>query len=161
MCTLGTSTSQSAAAKAGAKVSGKNRLTECIDGVRDGQYEAATTDAALLAGFVATDPQQNLQQHDIGLEAIEAWGINTGGNEDLRMLVNLSLFRSLHNPNDPRWEKAFDSNLRDEQPVNLPQEIAEDRQPDVPPVKIRQWPWERDKFPPSEPARPATSSPQR
>jgi glutamate transport system substrate-binding protein len=161
VCTLGTSTSQSAAAKAGANVSGKNRLSECIDGVWSGLYDAASTDAAMLAGFVATDPLQRLQHHDIGLEDVEAWGINTGGNEDLRTLVNLSLYRSLHNPNDPRWEDAFERNLRGEQPINLPQEIAEDRQPDVPPVKIRQWPWERNKFPPTEPAQPTTSSPQR
>jgi glutamate transport system substrate-binding protein len=160
VCTLGTSTSQSAAAKAGAVVSGKNRLSECITGVWDKTYDAATTDAAMLAGFVAADPQQRLQHHDIGLEAVEAWGINTGGNEDLRTLVNLSLYRSLHNPNDTRWEDAFERNLRAEQPVNLPQEIAEDSQPDVPPVKIRQWPWDKTKFPPTEPAQPAPSSPQ-
>jgi glutamate transport system substrate-binding protein len=160
VCTLGTSTSQSAVAKAGAKVSGKNRLSECFTGLWSRAYDAVTTDAAMLAGFVAADPQQRLQHHDIGLEAVEAWGINTGGNEDLRTLVNLSLYRSLHNPNDPRWENAFERNLRDEQPVNLPQEIAEDRQPEVPPVKVRQWPWDGNKFPPSEPAQPAPTSPQ-
>jgi len=158
VCTLGTSTSQTAVAKAGANVFGKNRLSECFTGLRSGQFEAVTTDAAMLAGFVATDPLQRLQHHDIGLEAVEAWGINTGGNEDLRTLVNLSLYRSLHNPNDPRWEEAFDRNLRHEQPVNLPQEIAEEHQPDVDPVRVRQWPWDRDKFPPAEPAQPAPST---
>jgi glutamate transport system substrate-binding protein len=160
VCTLGTSTSQTAVAKAGANVSGKNRLSECITGLLDKRYEAVTTDAAMLAGFVATDRQQRLQHHDIGLEAVEAWGINTGGNEDLRTLVNLSLYRSLHNTNDPRWEDAFERNLREEQPVNLPQEIAEDRQPEVPQVKVRQWPWDNNQFPPAEPAQPATGSPR-
>lgn len=160
VCTLGTSTSQTAVAKAGANVSGKNRLSECFLGLWNKTYDAVTTDAAMLAGFVAADPQQRLQHHDIGLEAVEAWGINTGGNEDLRALVNLSLYRSLHNPNDPRWENAFERNLRSEQPVNLPQEIAEDRQPEVPTVKVRQWPWDRNKFPPTEPAQPAPTSPQ-
>lgn len=161
VCTLGTSTSQSAVAMAGAIASGKNRLSECIAGVLDGTYDAVTTDAAMLAGFVAVDQQQRLRHHDIGLEAVEAWGINTGGNEDLRTLVDLSLYRSLHNPNDNRWEDAFERNLRVEQPVNLPQEIAEDRQPDVPPVKVRQWPWDKNKFPPTEPAQPAPSSSRR
>jgi len=160
VCTLGTSTSQTAVAKAGANVSGKNRLSECITGLVDKRYDAVTTDAAMLAGFVFADPLHRLQHHDIGLEAVEAWGINTGGNEDLRTLVNLSLYRSLNNPNDQRWEEAFERNLRVEQPINLPQEIAEDRQPDVPPVKVRQWPWDRNQFPPAEPAQPATSAPQ-
>lgn len=158
VCTLGTSTSQTAVAKAGANVFGKNRLSECFDGLWKGQFKAVTTDAAMLAGFVATDPLRRLRHHDIGLEAVEAWGINTGGNEDLRTLVNLSLYRSLHNPNDPRWEEAFDRNLRHEQPVNLPQEIAEENQPDVSPVRIRQWPWDRNRFPPARPAAPAPST---
>lgn len=157
VCTTGTSTSQSAAARAGAKVVGKKLIKECVDGILDGSFEAVTTDAAMLAGFVATDPLHRLRNHDIGLEAVEAWGINTGGNEELRTLVNLSLHRSLNNPNDNRWEDAFDRHLRPEQLVNLPQEVAEDRQPDVPPVQVRQWPWEKDKFPPSEPPQPSPS----
>lgn len=161
VCTLGTSTSQTEVERAGAIASGKNRLSECIAGVWDGTYDAVTTDAAMLAGFVAADSQQRLRHHDIGLEAVEAWGINTGGNEELRTLVNLSLYRSLYNPNDSRWEDAFDRNLRGEQPVNLPQEIAEDRQPDVPAVDVRQWPWDKNKFPPNEPTQPAPSSSQR
>jgi glutamate transport system substrate-binding protein len=143
VCTLGTSTSQSAAAKAGAVVTGRNRLSECIDGLRSGRFEAVTTDAAQLAGFVHQDPQ-GLQHHDIGLDTPERWGVNTGGNEALRSLVNLSLYNSLHDPRDQRWEEAFDRFLRPEQPASLPQPIADGRQPsDVPKVRVRQWPWER------------------
>jgi glutamate transport system substrate-binding protein len=143
VCSLGTSTSQSAAAKAGAVVVGKNRLSECVDGLRKDVFEAVTTDAAQLAGFVYQDPQ-GLQHHDIGLDAQERWGVNTGGNEPLRSLVNLSLYNSLHDPRDQRWEEAYDRFLRPEQHNSLPQPIAAGRQPtDVPKVRLRQWPWER------------------
>ncbi|HET8661731.1 MAG TPA: transporter substrate-binding domain-containing protein [Micromonosporaceae bacterium] len=153
VCTLGTSTSQSEAAKAGAQLSGKNRLSECIDGLLRGAYAAVTTDAAMLAGFVAKYPNK-LQHHDIGLAKEEAWGINTGGVEALRTLVNLSLYNSFHNPDDRRWEDAFNRHLREIQPVSLPQQVAVDEQPEVAEVKVRQWPWDTRKYlPPAEPGK--------
>ncbi|GAA1784210.1 hypothetical protein GCM10009682_02990 [Luedemannella flava] len=143
VCTLATSTSETAVSRAGAVITGKNRISECVDGLLKGAYDAVTTDAAILAGFVVAHRKQ-LKAHDIGLDAEERWGVNTGGNEALRTLVNLSLYNSLHDPRDQRWEEAFDRYLRGEQAANLPQQVAIDHQPeDIPHVRIRQWPWER------------------
>src|SRR5512142_2142486 len=142
VCTLATATSQGPLAAAGAQRVSKQRISECIPALLNGEVDAIETDAAILAGFVAADPT-HLKHHDIGLDQQEEYGINTGGNEALRTLVNLSLYNSLHDPKDQRWEEAFDRYLRPEQPANLPQQVAVDQQPDVPKVSVRQWPWER------------------
>ncbi len=148
VCSITTSTSEPPAELSGVEYHGRNEIHECVDGVRSGEYEAATTDAAILAGFVARDPA-HLMHHDIGLAGQEEYGINTGGNEALRDLVNLSLYHSLHDPQDQRWEDAFDKYLRPEQQVNLPQQVAIDQQPAVPKVEVREWPWERDPVAPA------------
>jgi glutamate transport system substrate-binding protein len=142
VCSLATATSESPATRAGVRLTSKKRISECITALHAGQVEAVTTDAAILAGFVAAEPDK-LQHHDIGLEARESWGINTGPNEALRDLVNLALYRSANDPGDKRWEDAFDKYLRPEQPANLPQQVAIDQQPDVEKVEVREWPWER------------------
>ena len=142
VCTIATSTSQSPAVRAGALVDTRNRVSDCVAGLKRKEFEAVTTDAAILAGFVARDPA-HLTHYDIGLDGQEAYGINTGGNEALRSLVNLSLYHSLHDPRDRRWEEAFDRYLRPERPANRPQEVAIDRQPDVPRVPVREWPWQQ------------------
>lgn len=146
VCTLTTSTSKTAAELSGVDLAQRNRISECVEGLRRGEFEAVTTDAAILAGFVARYPDQ-LRQHDIGLTTPERYGINCGDNEALRTLVNLSLYHSLHDPGDRRWEDAFDRDLRSEQPVNLPQQVAIDRQPLVPKVRVREWPWEQSALP--------------
>lgn len=145
-CTLSTATSESAAARAGVDLISKKRISECVDALLRREVEAVTTDAAILAGFVAQHPDK-LRHHDIGLDAREAWGINTGDNEALRDLVNLSLYNSLTDPRDRRWEDAFDRHLRPEQPVNLPQQVAVDQQPGVEKVEVRRWPWETAALP--------------
>jgi glutamate transport system substrate-binding protein len=142
VCTLATATSLGPLAAAGVQLVSKQRITECVTALKQGDVEAVETDAAILAGFVAADPT-HLKHHDIGLDRQEEYGINTGGNEALRKLVNLSLYNSLHDPKDQRWEDAFDRYLRPEQPANQPQQVAVDHQPDVPKVSVRQWPWER------------------
>lgn len=141
-CTLSTATSETAAGRAGVPLVAKKRISECVDELLRGKVAAVTTDAAILAGFVARHPDK-LRHHDIGLDASEAYGINTGDNEALRDLVNLSLHRSLTDPRDRRWEDAFDRHLRPLQPVNLPQQVAVDQQPEVEKVEVRRWPWER------------------
>jgi glutamate transport system substrate-binding protein len=141
VCTIATSTSQSPAVLAGDVVDSRNRISDCVAGLRRGEFAAVTTDAAILAGYVAKD-RAHLRHYDIGLDGQEAYGINTGGNEALRTLVNLALYRSLHDPRDRRWEDAFNRWLLPEQAANLPQQVAIDRQPDVPPVPVRQWPWQ-------------------
>ncbi|RKR91437.1 glutamate transport system substrate-binding protein [Micromonospora pisi] len=141
VCSLSTATSESPAARAGVELISKKRISECVDALLKGDVEAVTTDAAILAGFVAQHPEQ-LSHHDIGLDPSEKYGVNTGDNEALRDLVNLSLYDSLNDPQDHRWEDAYDKHLRPEQPVNLPQQVAVDRQPTVEKVEVRRWPWE-------------------
>jgi glutamate transport system substrate-binding protein len=142
VCSLSTATSESPAARAGVRLISKKKISECFQALTDGEVEAVTTDAAILAGFVAAAPNK-FEHHDIGLDGGESYGINTGPNEALRDLVNLALYRSLHDPRDKRWEDAFDRFLRSEQPANLPQQVAIDRQPDVTKVEVREWPWQR------------------
>lgn len=141
VCSLSTATSEDAPGLAGVELHSKKRISECVAGLRAGDFDAVTTDAAILAGFVAQYPGE-LRSHDIGLDSSERWGVNTGGNEPLRDLVNLTLYRSLTDPQDRRWEDAFDRYLRPVQEVNKPQPIASDQQPHVDEVEVRQWPWE-------------------
>jgi glutamate transport system substrate-binding protein len=142
VCSLATATSESPAGRAGVRLISKKRISECFRALERGEVEAVTTDAAILAGFVAK-PSAGLVHHDIGLEQRESWGINVGPNEALLDLVNLALYRSRYDPRDKRWEDAYDRHLRPEQPANLPQQVAIDEQPDVRKVEVREWPWER------------------
>jgi glutamate transport system substrate-binding protein len=146
VCTLSTSTSAAALTAAGiADAHQENEIGECAQGMFDGRhYQAVTTDAAILAGF-AHDPRYRgrVVHQDIGLDTSENWGVNVGPNEALRTLVNLSLYRSWHDPNDRRWEDAFDHNLRPEQVDSPEQDVAIDQQPEVAKPAVRQWPWQR------------------
>jgi glutamate transport system substrate-binding protein len=142
VCTTSTSTSGGAARQAGLVLTSKNRISECADGLRAGTFAAVTSDAAILAGFVAQAPDL-FRLHDIGLDTDERWGVNTGGNDALRELVDLSLYHSLHDPQDHRWEDAFDRYLRPEQVAAQLQQVAVTEQPDVPKVTVREWPWDR------------------
>lgn len=100
VCTLATSTSEGQLKAAGVEhVVRRNRISECVEGLRRGDFDAVTTDAAILAGFVAKYPDQ-LRTHDIGLTTPERWGIATGRNRALRTLVNLALYRSYADPED-------------------------------------------------------------
>jgi glutamate transport system substrate-binding protein len=146
VCTLAASTSQSAPVLAGVKnLFTRKTISECFAGLDSGQYTAVTTDAAILAGYKARYPAK-YQHWDIGLDKIEAWGVNVGDNAALLKLVNLILYRSRENPEDNRWEDAFDRDFKVEETVNEPAPIAVDQQPLVPPADVpdvRQWPWER------------------
>ena len=143
VCTLGTSTSADALAQAGiTNVTQQNESRACITGLLADDYDAVTTDAAILAGFVHQYPTR-LKHHDIGLDTEEAWGVNVGPNEALRTLVNLSLYRSWNDPDDRRWEDAFDRNLRPAQPDSPGQDVAVDEQPAVAEPAVRHWPWQR------------------
>jgi len=142
VCTLAASTSESPAEQAGVKLFTRKTISECFDGLDKLQYDAVTTDAAILAGYKAEYPDKYLHW-DIGLDKIEAWGVNVGENPALEKLVNLTLYRSRENPLDNRWEEAFDRNFRTEEEVNKPAPIAVDQQPAVVEPDVRQWPWER------------------
>ncbi|HEX8631886.1 MAG TPA: transporter substrate-binding domain-containing protein [Catenuloplanes sp.] len=144
VCTLATATSETAAKRAGAVMIPRNRISQCVDDLFSRSVEAVSTDAAILAGFVAHHPRRaELKHHDIGDDIPEAWGINVGENQALRELVNLALYKSRNDPADSRWEAAFDKHLRAEEPANLPAPIAVAGQPEVNKVNVRQWPWER------------------
>jgi glutamate transport system substrate-binding protein len=141
VCTLSASTSQAAPRDAGAVVRRKNRVSECIADLRAGTVDAVSTDAAILAGFKAQAPDE-FEHWDLGLDNIEAWGVNVGENEALKTLVNLTLYRSLKDPADDRWELAYEGNLQAEQPANKTTPIAQAQQPDVTKPKVKEQPWE-------------------
>jgi glutamate transport system substrate-binding protein len=145
VCAISTSTTEASLARAGITDRHlEKKISGCIGGLLAKRYDAVTTDAALLAGFVH-DPANRgrLTHYDIGDESQENWGINVGSNTALQTLVNLSLYHSWHDPDDQRWERAYDDNLRVEQPDSRNQIVASDRQPPVERPAVRQWPWQR------------------
>ncbi|SEG74240.1 amino acid ABC transporter substrate-binding protein, PAAT family [Thermomonospora echinospora] len=144
MCTTATSTSTGPAAEAKVRLVSRNSMKKCADGLLSGEFDAVTSDAAILAGFVKQYPGR-LRLHDVGLDTLESYGVNTGGNDALTKLVNLSLYQSRNDPRDRRWEDAFDRNLAAEQQAAGIQQVAISEQPPVEKVEIRQWPWERDR----------------
>ncbi|MEV4756562.1 transporter substrate-binding domain-containing protein [Micromonospora sp. NPDC049559] len=141
VCTLATSTSAARASLAGATLVRKLGIGECEKELLEGRIDAITTDAAILAGLVNRN-REKLRLYDVGDEASEFYGVNTGDSEALRDLVNLTLYQSLTDPDDRRWEDAFDRHLRPEQPAAGDQPVAVDQQPDVKEVEVRRWPWE-------------------
>ena len=141
VCTLSTSTSAAAPQRAGAVVRSKNRVSECIDELRAGEVDAVSTDAAILAGYKAQSPDE-FAHWDLGLDTTEAWGVNVGENQALKQLVDLTLYRSLKDPADDRWEVAYKDNLQSEEPANAGTPIAQAQQPDVPKPDVREQPWE-------------------
>jgi glutamate transport system substrate-binding protein len=145
VCSLSASTSETAVTRAGAIVRSKKRASECITDLRRREVQAFSTDAAILAGYKAKF-QDEFAHWDIGLDDTEAWGVNVGENEALKKLVNLTLYRSLKDPKDDRWERAYDDNLQSETDENKTTPIAVATQPDVPKPDIRDLPWE-DVFP--------------
>jgi glutamate transport system substrate-binding protein len=146
VCTISTSTSADALRRAGiADPRQENDVSGCVAGLFDDRhYDAVTTDAAILAGF-AHQPQYRgkLVHQDIGLDTEEMYGINVGPNEALRTLVDLSLYHSWHDPDDRRWEDAYDRNFRPEQPDSPNQDVAIDQQPQARKPAVREWPWQR------------------
>ena len=144
ICSLATSTSADAFDRAGVRVRRHLNISMCVDDLLAGDTDAVTTDAAILAGFVHQHPD-DLVHHDIGLAASERYGINTGGDEALRTLVDLALTQSRENPRDRRWEQAYETHLAPAQASSPQQDIAEDAQPAIDKdVEVRIWPWERD-----------------
>ncbi|GGK84951.1 transporter substrate-binding domain-containing protein [Mangrovihabitans endophyticus] len=141
VCTLSTATSETAPMRAGAIVHRRNLMHECIDDLRAKRVDAVSTDAAILAGYKARDPDA-FAHWDLGLDTTEAWGVNVGENEALKTLVDLTLYRSLVDPADDRWEQAYQENLQSEAPANKGTPIAVAQQPDVAKPKVREQPWE-------------------
>ncbi|GAA4589997.1 glutamate transport system substrate-binding protein [Actinoplanes octamycinicus] len=144
VCTLSTSTSLTAPKAAGAIVISKNRVRECFALLNQGGAEgvdAVSTDAAILAGWKARYPGK-YDHWDLGLDGTERWGVNVGDNPALKKLVDLTLWRSYADPNDERWEKAFETNFQTEVPANGKVPIAVAQQPRVIRPDVRELPWE-------------------
>ncbi|MEV6490681.1 transporter substrate-binding domain-containing protein [Actinoplanes sp. NPDC051633] len=141
VCSLSTATSESEPKNAGAIMHSRNRISECIEDLRAKRVDAVTTDAAILAGFKAESPEE-FAHWDLGLDATEAWGVNVGENKDLATLVDLTLYRSLKDPRDDRWEIAYENNLQAEVPANGRTPIAQAQQPAVTKPDVREQPWE-------------------
>ncbi|MFI7045602.1 transporter substrate-binding domain-containing protein [Streptosporangium sandarakinum] len=145
VCTLGTSTSEDELERATrATVTARNLISDCVEGLKKEEFDAVTTDAALLAGFVA-ESGGRLRHHDIALEKTEMWAVNVGTNAALRTLVNLSLYRSYADPQDQRWEQAYQRYIDPLLAVeaNRGLNVAQKEQPCALPPEVRRWPWER------------------
>ena len=140
-CTLSASTSQTAPENAGVKLISKNRVSECFHELDAGHVDAVTTDAAILAGYMAKYPHK-YAHWDIGLDATEAWGVNVGENQALKTLVDITLYRSLKDPADNRWELAYQDNLQAEVGANPGTPIAVATEPNVDRPNVRELPWE-------------------
>jgi glutamate transport system substrate-binding protein len=141
VCTLSTSTSEAAPEKAGATVVRRNRVSECFAELRKKEVDAVSTDAAILAGYKTRHPTE-FDHWDLGVDTTEAWGVNVGENEALRKLVDLTLYRSLEDPADDRWEVAYQEHFAEQIPENRGTPIAQAQQPDVRRPDVRQLPWE-------------------
>ncbi|MER5649491.1 transporter substrate-binding domain-containing protein [Streptosporangium sp. NPDC002524] len=148
VCSLGTSTSLAELRKA-IKVDpiAELLISKCVDRLADGvaanrAADAVTTDAALLAGFVA-EPGRKLRHHDIALEKTEMWAVNAGSNGALRTLVDLALYRSYADPGNKSWEEAYEKHIRPLLAANPGVDVAQARQPCALPPDVRRWPWER------------------
>ncbi|BCY13812.1 transporter substrate-binding domain-containing protein [Actinoplanes sp. L3-i22] len=141
VCSLSTATSLTAPKEAGAIVVSKNRVRECFALLDDGDVDAVSTDAAILAGWKAKFPKK-YDHWDLGLDATEAWGVNVGDNPALQKLVDLTLYRSYADPRDDRWEKAYEANLQVEAAENGNTPIAVAEQPRATRPDVRELPWE-------------------
>ncbi|GAA1592870.1 transporter substrate-binding domain-containing protein [Actinoplanes couchii] len=141
VCTLSTATSKSALVEFGADVVQKNRVRECFAEMDAGQVEAISTDAAILAGWKYRFPDK-YTHFDLGIDPKERWGVNVGENLALKELVDLTLYRSFADPDDNRWEEAFDRNFQVEVEENGSSPIAEGQQPLVERPNVRWMPWE-------------------
>jgi glutamate transport system substrate-binding protein len=147
VCSLSASTSANIDPSLNVIVASRNRISECIDDLRQGRVEAVTTDATILAGFKDRYPDE-FEHWDLGVAASERYGVNVGENKALATLVDVTLYRSLKDPKDDRWEQAFQHNYQAETAHNSPPvnrgvtPIAIPLQPDVPRPPVRDMPWE-------------------
>lgn len=146
VCTLSASTSAVIASASGAKLIGRNRVSECFDALDHNLVQAVSTDAAILAGYKAKFPDR-YDHWDLGDDQTEAWGVNVGDNEALRDLVDLTFYRSYTDPKDSRWELAYQNNIAPEvraniEPGNTPVPLAGAQQPLARRPPVRELPWE-------------------
>jgi glutamate transport system substrate-binding protein len=146
VCTLSASTSLDAlraSDPSGALITSRLRMTDCFAGLYKHEFEAVSTDAAILAGFVQRD-RKGLKHWDLGDDTPERWGVNVGENMALKTLVDLTLYKSWKDPHDDRWELAYRRNLQSEVAASGDTPIAVAQEPPVLRPDARQLPWEND-----------------
>lgn len=102
------------------RVSSLNSTEQCIEGVRNGTYQAASSDRTILAGFVSQHPDElmvlNVKVGTATNQGIERIGVGVPKtNPALRELVDFFLNKSYLNQQAGRmteWTAAFDRHLR-------------------------------------------------
>ncbi|MFI5496118.1 transporter substrate-binding domain-containing protein [Actinoplanes sp. NPDC051859] len=146
VCTLSASTSAVTASSSGATLVRRNRASECFAELNGGKVDAVSTDAAILGGYKAREPDR-YDHWDLGDDKTEAWGVSVGDNEALRDLVDLSLYRSYTDPKDARWERAYEQHIAPEiranvEPGGAPVPLARPQQPLARRPDVRELPWE-------------------
>jgi glutamate transport system substrate-binding protein len=146
ICSLSSSTSADAAMVSGAVLTRRNRVSQCFDLLDRNTVGAITTDAAILGGFKARNPDK-YDHWDLGLDKTEAWGVSVGANAALRDLVNVTLYRSFRDPKDARWEQAYKDNLLPETGRNEAADgqlvpLSRPQQPFTARPRVRELPWE-------------------
>lgn len=147
ICTLSSSTSADQVSRGQGTVIRRNKVSDCVTMLDAGQVDAVSTDAAILGGFKARFPQR-YDHWDLGLDQVEEWGVNVGSNEALRELVNLTFYRSYADPQDSRWEEAYEATIAPEAQVNTETHsskkipLAKTQQPVTHRPQVRELPWE-------------------
>lgn len=119
-------------------------ISFCIEGLRGGTYDAVVSDAAILAGWVHKYSSE-LMHHNISTDEEQDYGVNVGRNDALRELVNLAFYCSLYDPDDKRWEEAYEKHLEPLRASSPGQLVAEVNQPEIPSdqePRVRRLPWE-------------------
>jgi glutamate transport system substrate-binding protein len=155
VCTHGTTTSRDYLRReTDAQVVLRALNSDCVELLLSGEVDAAVTDAAILAGFQATHPNE-LRMNNIASLDDEHWGIGigqdfTGKDERIqarRQLVLLALNDLLTASDQDGWKNAFDLLPPTEQTPDVDadvQVVADEQQPT--PwglLPVRRWPWER------------------
>jgi glutamate transport system substrate-binding protein len=153
VCTHGTTTSRDyLRQETSALVTLRALNSDCVALLRGGEVDAAVTDAAILAGFQATYPNE-LRLNNIASTEDEHWGIGLGQDftgqdkkiQARRQLVLLALNDLLTDPEQDGWKKAFEllPPTAQDQSEDV-QVVADDQQPT--PwglLPVRRWPWDR------------------
>ncbi|MEU8611268.1 transporter substrate-binding domain-containing protein [Actinoplanes sp. NPDC048791] len=147
VCSLSSSTSAKTADDSDARITRRNRISECFRLLDNEQVDAVTTDAAILGGYKARHPDK-YDHWDLGLDKTEAWGVSVGANAALRDLVNITLYRSFKDPKDARWEQAYQNNILPETGPNKAADngqlvpLSRPGQPVTARPRVRELPWE-------------------
>ncbi|HZM83149.1 MAG TPA: transporter substrate-binding domain-containing protein [Candidatus Limnocylindrales bacterium] len=120
VCTAAGSTSEKLLREdRGMQVSSLNSTEECVAGVRNGTYEAVSSDRTILAGFVSRYPNElmvlNVKLGTSTNQGIERIGVGVPRNNTaLRELVDYFLNKSFDNQQKGKtteWTAAFDKHL--------------------------------------------------